>query len=195
MTYIELINRFWKYNRMYGFNPTEVCLFFYLLNTCNNLSWHSFRLSNQIIAGELGITETRMIEARTTLVDAGLLKFVSGRKKREPSFYSITDVKKETNPVSPGALKNESGDEPGSGNDRVSGSEFQSDHDSVFESGIDSVSGSGNSEKTADIIRVIDRDKDLDKDLDKELEKREREKEVSTAIAALPPFKKNCGGL
>lgn len=36
MSYIDLINQFWRMNRIEPFTPTEVCLYFYLLSQWNN---------------------------------------------------------------------------------------------------------------------------------------------------------------
>ena len=90
MTYIELINRYWKLNKEYSFTSYETHLYFKLLDTCNSLGWKNpFSQSNRYICGEIGVSEPKLIDLRNKLKQYGLIDFESGKVKREKTQYFI----------------------------------------------------------------------------------------------------------
>ena len=90
MTYIELINRYWKLNKECSFTPYETHLYFKLLDTCNSLGWKNpFNQSNRYICGEIGVSEPKLIDLRNKLKQYGLIDFESGKVKREKTQYFI----------------------------------------------------------------------------------------------------------
>jgi hypothetical protein len=90
MTYLELINRFWKLNKEVSFTAYETQLYFKILDTCNSLGWKNpFNQSNRYICGEVGISEPKLIELRNKLKQYGLIDFISGKKKRELTQYLV----------------------------------------------------------------------------------------------------------
>lgn len=90
MTYIELINRYWKLNKEHSFTPYETHLYFKLLDTCNSLGWKNpFSQSNRYICGEIGVSEPKLIDLRNKLKQYGLIRFESGKVKREKTQYFI----------------------------------------------------------------------------------------------------------
>jgi hypothetical protein len=90
MTYLELINRFWKMHKEVFFTAHETQLYFKLLDTCNSLGWKNpFMQSNRYICGEIGVSEPKLIELRNKLKQIGLVDFISGKKKRELTQYFL----------------------------------------------------------------------------------------------------------
>ena len=90
MNYIHLINQFWYCHKEHHFNPSEIALYFGLLNEANTLGWKNpFRQSNSYLSATVGITEPTMIRARNRLQQAGLIGFQSGKKKRDLSTYYL----------------------------------------------------------------------------------------------------------
>mgnify|MGYP006983098036 CR=1 FL=1 len=90
MNYIELINRFWTLNREYSFNASETALYFHLLNVANSLHWKNpFREGNIAITAAIGLSEPTIQRSRVRLVQAELIEFRSGQKKRELTQYRL----------------------------------------------------------------------------------------------------------
>ncbi|KAA6327436.1 hypothetical protein EZS27_023574 [termite gut metagenome] len=90
MTYIELINRFWKLNKECSFTAYETQMYFKLLDTCNSLGWKNpFAQSNDCLSGELGISKRKLIQLKNSLKQYGLIEFQSGKVKRELTRYAI----------------------------------------------------------------------------------------------------------
>ncbi|MBP1638957.1 MAG: hypothetical protein H6Q17_540 [Bacteroidetes bacterium] len=93
MNYIELINQFWSCHRENCFSPSEIALYFHLLDTANSLAWKNpFREGNQVACASLGISEPTLQRSRDRLVKAGLIDYQSGKVKRELTEYRILEV-------------------------------------------------------------------------------------------------------
>ena len=89
MTYLDLINNFWRMHGSQEFGPNEIALYFYLLNECNRLGWPNplVRPNSKICLG-LGMTEPTLIRCRNKLKIRGVLDFEAGKKSRKaPSYY------------------------------------------------------------------------------------------------------------
>lgn len=89
MTYIDLINNFWRMHGSQEFGPNEIALYFYLPNECNRQGWPTplVRPNAKICLG-LGMTEPTLIRCRNKLKLRGVLDFESGKKSRKaPSYY------------------------------------------------------------------------------------------------------------
>jgi hypothetical protein len=94
MTYIELINNFWRLNKEYSFTPNEKVVYFALLNKANELAWKNpFNQSNAYLALDSGISEPAMIKARNTLRQKGLINFKSEVGRRHITKYEIKYLK------------------------------------------------------------------------------------------------------
>ncbi|SHN45883.1 hypothetical protein [Chitinophaga sp. CF418] len=90
MNYIELINQFWRHNEEHSFTPSEVAVYFYLLNTANRLMWKNpFGQSNGYITNALGISEPTLIRARNSLKQFGLIDFRSEKGRRHQVQYIL----------------------------------------------------------------------------------------------------------
>ena len=91
MNYTELLDRFWGMDRT--FSDKEVILYHYLLYRCNSFGWpDTFSLSNEELIGALMCRPTAMRDARSGLVEAGLISFQARFGRGENSVYSITDA-------------------------------------------------------------------------------------------------------
>ncbi len=93
MTYIDLINNFWRMHGSQEFGPNEIALYFYLLNECNRQGWPSplVRPNSKICLG-LGMTEPTLIRCRNKLKLRGVLDFESGKKSRKAPSYYLKDI-------------------------------------------------------------------------------------------------------
>ena len=87
MTYIDLINRFWKLNRLEPFAPSDLRLYFYLLDQCNIRGWENpFKLSTRYIECELKMSRKVIEEARERLHNRGLIEFTKGIGSSTPTY-------------------------------------------------------------------------------------------------------------
>lgn len=91
MTYIELINNFWRLDEDWQFTCCETRLYFYLLKTANRLGWvNSWTRSDAKVSSDVGVSANSMKTARNRLVQAGLIEFKSGGKgQRDKTRYQI----------------------------------------------------------------------------------------------------------
>ena len=87
MTYIDLINRFWKLNRLEPFAPSDLRLYFYLLDQCNIRGWENpFKLSTRYIECELKMSRKVIEESRERLHNRGLIEFTKGIGSSTPTY-------------------------------------------------------------------------------------------------------------
>lgn len=76
MNYIGLVRAFWRSQEEHSFGPTEVALYFYLLEVCNICRWKNpFKRSNAKIEADLSMTFHVLKNARNRLKSAGLIDF------------------------------------------------------------------------------------------------------------------------
>ena len=91
MTYIDLINRFWKMNTEYTFSTAEIALYFKILDIANNLGWKEpLSVSTKRLCAEIDISHPTFFRARQRLCDAGLLR-VKSRGTRKSALYWYHD--------------------------------------------------------------------------------------------------------
>ncbi len=87
MTYIELINEFWKQNGFMPFGAMDTTVYMYLLHQCNIRGWHNpFQLQTRDIEFHLSITRKQIGESKNRLRDRGLISFTSGSRKEIPTY-------------------------------------------------------------------------------------------------------------
>lgn len=92
MTYIELINEFWKQDRFKPFNDVDTRFYFFLLNECNIRNWlNPYELQTQYLEAMLRIKRKAIGEARNRLKQRGMIDFVA--KTNNPTIYLINNVK------------------------------------------------------------------------------------------------------
>ena len=91
MTYIDLINEFWKQNGFKSFQALDAKFYFYLLNECNKREWlNPFELQSRCIELEFGITRKTIGEVRGRLKARGLIDF--DQRSKLPTLYLIENV-------------------------------------------------------------------------------------------------------
>lgn len=91
MSYIDLINQFWRMNRIDPFTPTEVCLYFYLLSQWNNYRESRFTIKSSIMFAELKMTKRTIYEVRDRLRERGLIDFTEGERRSSSPVYQILE--------------------------------------------------------------------------------------------------------
>ena len=91
MTYIELINEFWKHERLNPGQALDAKFYFYLLDECNRRKWtNPFELRSRITELSLMITRKTIGEVRNRLKQKGLIDFVSAPNKH--TVYRIINA-------------------------------------------------------------------------------------------------------
>ncbi len=91
MTYIELINEFWRQDRFKPFNDVDTRFYFLLLNECNIRNWlNPLELQTQYLEAMLRIKRRAIGETRNRLKQRGLIDFVA--KPNNPTIYLINNV-------------------------------------------------------------------------------------------------------
>lgn len=127
MTYIDLINAFWKKDIERGFSEKEITLYFYLLGICNSIGWKSpFGLSNAMTMAKFGWGKKSLDTIKLKLKTAGLIDFKAGSGRGNINQYTIIDSP-QTQPEPPKQKK----EKPKTNN---YGSQFKTDFDSDAES-------------------------------------------------------------
>lgn len=90
MSYIELINRFWRIRGWVGMSSQEADLYMYLLHRCNQGRWvNPFEVSTREIERDLMMSRPTIIKARAMLQSHGLIDYREGKTKGKSPAYSI----------------------------------------------------------------------------------------------------------
>lgn len=90
MSYIELINRFWRLRGWVGMSSYEADLYMYLLHRCNQGRWvNPFEVSTREIERDLMMSRPTIIKARATLQSHGLIDYREGKTKGKSPAYAI----------------------------------------------------------------------------------------------------------
>jgi len=100
MSYINLINRFWKVHEAYSFSSVEIGLYFKLLDIANKMRWEKEKLFIPMmrLQTELDACKSGVLKARKRLEEADLIVVQSGYGNRQSAGYQIVGVH-ETNCV------------------------------------------------------------------------------------------------
>jgi hypothetical protein len=97
-TYTDVMRHFWQCQREYSFQPSEMAVYFHLVDTCFTLEWKNpFKHANGYLCGVLSISEKTLISARNRLQQAGLVSFQSGKHRRDLSTYTLLYFEKAVN--------------------------------------------------------------------------------------------------
>ena len=94
MSYINLINRFWKVHEAYSFSAVEIGLYFKLLDIANKMHWQKEKLFIPMIRlqAELDACKSSILKARKRLEEADLIVVQSGNGNRQAAGYQIIGV-------------------------------------------------------------------------------------------------------
>lgn len=92
MSYIDLINQFWRMNRIEQFTPCEVCFYFYLLSQWNIKGRDNFvEIKTRDIEREIDITKKTICVVRKVLKERGLITFTEGERRTSSPIYQILE--------------------------------------------------------------------------------------------------------
>lgn len=87
MTYIELINEFWKQNGFKTFGAMDTTVYMYLLHQCNIREWlNPFELQTRNLELSLGITRKMIQESKNRLKQRGLIDYSDGNRGKTPTY-------------------------------------------------------------------------------------------------------------
>jgi hypothetical protein len=87
MYYLELIKRFWDFNKTAKISPTEISLYFYLLKIGYENDRYDFKISDIELGKELGLTRKTIKSTKEKLKSIGLIQFQS--KNGLPCHYRL----------------------------------------------------------------------------------------------------------
>ena len=87
MYYLELIQRFWDFNKTAKISPTEVLLYFYLLKMGYENDRYDFKISDVELGKELGLTRKTIRSTKEKLKNLGIIQFQS--KNGLPCHYRL----------------------------------------------------------------------------------------------------------
>ena len=87
MYYLELIQRFWEFNKVAKISPTEISLYFYLLKIGYSKDRYDFKISDVELGKKLGLTRKTIKSTKEKLKKLGLIEFktVNG----VPCYYRL----------------------------------------------------------------------------------------------------------
>src|SRR6056297_3904361 len=94
MSYIDLINRFWKVHEANSFSAVEIGLYFKLLDISNKMRWQQEKLFIPMmrLQVELDACKSSILRARKRLEEAKLIVVHSGHGNRQSAAYLINGV-------------------------------------------------------------------------------------------------------
>lgn len=87
MYYLELIERFWKFNRIAKISPVEISLYLYLIKLGNDNNRYDFKIADKELGVELNLSRTTIRSTKKKLKKAGLLQFQSSNSY--PCHYRL----------------------------------------------------------------------------------------------------------
>lgn len=151
MTYLDIVRRFWKLARYLPLTPSDIALFFAIVDSLNDY-WLSFGDSGEVklaasdIANKACLTRATFYRCRNRLQQFGIINFIAGASKKEFAVYDLGSKLKPSHNTSQNETKSETLNETVS--ETVSETVPETVGETVSET----------------------KDKELDRDLDKELD-------------------------
>ena len=90
MTYIDYMNQFWHASSLEYMSTSEVALYAFLVNECNQHRWNMpVPCSTVRICEMLHMSKQTLCSARKNLAKRGLISFSEGKSRHVPSKYSL----------------------------------------------------------------------------------------------------------
>ena len=90
MTYIDYMNQFWRASSLEYMSTSEVALYAFLVNECNQHRWNMpVPCSTVRICEMLHMSKQTLCSARKNLAKRGLISFSEGKSRHVPSKYSL----------------------------------------------------------------------------------------------------------
>ncbi len=101
MSYIDLINRFWRLNSELPFSAFDTRFYFYLLSIANERGWQpNFMVPTRQLEFALGRSRKDIIAARQRLAARGLISFEKGSRGVTP-IYTVSYYLENASPKTP----------------------------------------------------------------------------------------------
>lgn len=93
MSYINIIEEFWKMNAYDRFSSSEIILYLYLVHICNQNYWNMpIACKTATLQSELGLNKSTIIRARAKLRERGLIDFTEGVQNSSSPKYRLLDI-------------------------------------------------------------------------------------------------------
>lgn len=90
MTYIDYMNQFWRASSLEYMSTSEVALYAFIVNECNQHRWNMpVPCSTVRICEMLHMSKQTLCTARKNLAKRGLISFTEGKSRHVPSKYSL----------------------------------------------------------------------------------------------------------
>ena len=90
MTYIDYMNQFWRASSLEYMSTSEVALYAFIVNECNQHRWNMpVPCSTVRICEMLHMSKQILCTARKNLAKRGLISFTEGESRHVPSKYSL----------------------------------------------------------------------------------------------------------
>ena len=90
MTYIDYMNQFWRASSLEYMSTSEVALYAFIVNECNQHRWNMpVPCSTVRICEMLHMSKQTLCTARKNLTKRGLISFSEGKSRHVPSKYSL----------------------------------------------------------------------------------------------------------
>lgn len=87
MYYLELIQRFWDFNRIAKISPTEIAVYLYLLKIGYEKDRYDFKISDVELARELGLTMVTIKSSKENLKNREIIQFQTSNGL--PCYYLL----------------------------------------------------------------------------------------------------------
>jgi len=87
MYYLELIQRFWEFNKEVKISPTEISLYLYLLKIGHDNNRYDFKISDIELGRQLRLTSVTINSTKKRLKSLGLIQFQTYRGL--PCYYRL----------------------------------------------------------------------------------------------------------
>ena len=93
MTYLDIINKFWREHHTPEMKNADIVFYFHLLNVCNSQHWiNPIEIHTSEIVAELGISKTELTRIRERLEERGLITYRPAKNQKSPSIYYLRDA-------------------------------------------------------------------------------------------------------
>lgn len=93
MTYIDIINKFWREYHTPEMKNADIVFYFHLLNVCNSQHWiNPIEIHTSEIVAELGISKMELTRIRERLEERGLITYRPAKNPKSPSIYYLRDA-------------------------------------------------------------------------------------------------------
>lgn len=93
MTYLDIINKFWREYHTPEMKNADIVFYFHLLNVCNSQHWiNPIEIHTSEIVAGLGISKMELTRIRERLEERGLITYRPAKNQKSPSIYYLRDA-------------------------------------------------------------------------------------------------------